>query len=130
MGPSLSGKVRKKAKRLAIEWKGSLVSENGNGGDAVGAMAFLHFVAAYGLLSELSVNELATFSAMAAANDELPELYQIIGLTDKVPGKVLFELLRAGIVLLFKICFRLVLQHVRLLVVAVILLFMLISSSL
>lgn len=84
--PNVSAKVRKRAKKLAIEWKGSLVSDNA---DAVGAMAFLHFVAAYGLLSELSMSELATFSAMAAANDELPELYQIIGLTDKVPSKAL-----------------------------------------
>ncbi|KAL1347644.1 hypothetical protein HN51_023697 [Arachis hypogaea] len=88
VGPNLSDKVKKKAKKIADDWKGSLVSENGAGGDAVGAMAFLHFAAAYSLLPELTLNELATFSAMAAANDELPELYQIIGLTEKVPALV------------------------------------------
>ncbi|KAK7299965.1 hypothetical protein RJT34_10796 [Clitoria ternatea] len=86
VSPSVTSQVRAKAKRLASEWKVSLM--NDGGGDSAGAMAFLNFVAAYGLLSELSMNELATLSAVAAACDELPELYQIIGLTDKVPGLV------------------------------------------
>lgn len=86
VNPYLSVEARKRAKRLFLEWKGSLVIEHN--ADAMWAMAFLHFVAAFGLLDELTVNELATFSAMAAVNDELPQLYQIIGLSDKVPGLV------------------------------------------
>jgi len=81
---SVSSKVSKRAKRLCVEWKGSLASEGG--GDGVGAMTFLQFVAAYGLFSELTKNEIVSFSAMAAANDDLPELYRSVGLTDKVPG--------------------------------------------
>ncbi|XP_061375643.1 FRIGIDA-like protein 1 [Gastrolobium bilobum] len=86
LSPNMSFNVRKKAKALFAEWKGSFVGDNS---DSIGAMAFLHFVAAYGLLSELSTNALTTFSAMAACYyDELPELYQILGLTDKVPELV------------------------------------------
>ncbi|KAK7371950.1 hypothetical protein VNO80_05317 [Phaseolus coccineus] len=83
---SVSLKVSKRAKRLCVEWKGSMASEGG--GDGVGAMIFLQFVAAYGLFSELTKNEIVSFSAMAAANDDLPELYRSVGLTDKVPGLV------------------------------------------
>ncbi|CAL0307363.1 unnamed protein product [Lupinus luteus] len=83
--PNVSDEVRKRANRLFLEWKRSLVKDNA---DAFGAMAFLHFVATYGLLSELSTDELTTFSTTAAANDELPELYKNVGLTDKVPGLV------------------------------------------
>ncbi|OIW16387.1 hypothetical protein TanjilG_19103 [Lupinus angustifolius] len=82
---NVSDEVRKRANRLFLEWKRSLVKDNA---DAFGAMAFLHFVATYGLLSELSTDELTTFSAVAATNDELSELYHNIGLTDKVPGLV------------------------------------------
>ncbi|TKY57372.1 FRIGIDA protein 2 [Spatholobus suberectus] len=81
-----SFKARKRAKRLCAEWKGSLAGDGG--ADGVGAMAFLHFVAAFGLVSELSVNEIVTFSAAAAANDELPELYRSVGWMDKVPALV------------------------------------------
>ncbi|KAK7320331.1 hypothetical protein VNO77_29718 [Canavalia gladiata] len=93
VSPFLSAKVRKKAKTLGAEWKRSLLNDNA---DAVGAMAFLHFLAAYSLLSELSLNELATFSALAAANDDLPQLYQIVGLTDKVPGELVYRVLLTG----------------------------------
>ncbi|RDX79402.1 FRIGIDA-like protein 2, partial [Mucuna pruriens] len=86
VGVSVSLKVKKRAKRVCAEWKGNLVSEGS--ADSVAAMAFLHFVAAYGLLSELTGNELITFSVMAAASDELPELYRTLGFTDKVPGLV------------------------------------------
>ncbi|XP_014502664.1 FRIGIDA-like protein 1 [Vigna radiata var. radiata] len=77
--------VLKRARRLCVEWKGSLPSE---GGEGVGAMTFLQFVAAYGLFSELTDNEIVTFSAMAAGNDDLPELYRSMGLTEKVPGLI------------------------------------------
>ncbi|KAE9614752.1 hypothetical protein Lal_00036153 [Lupinus albus] len=83
--PNVSDKVRTRANRLFLEWKRGLVKDNA---DAAEAMAFLHFVATYGLLSELTTDELATFSAMAATNYDLPELYHNIGLTDKVPGLV------------------------------------------
>lgn len=81
--PYVSFDVKKKAKRLFSEWKVNLVNEITEPG---WTMAFLHFVAAYDLLSELNVSELAAYSATAAARDELPELYQIIALSDRVPG--------------------------------------------
>jgi len=80
---SVSFKVSKRAKKLCMEWKGSLGNE---GGDGVGATTFLQFAAAFGLFSELTKNEIINVSAMAAVNEDLPELYRSVGLTDKVPG--------------------------------------------
>ncbi|KAI5397150.1 Glycosyltransferase-like KOBITO 1 [Lathyrus oleraceus] len=53
-------------------------------------LAFLHFVAVYGFLSELTLAELAAYSATASASDDLIDLYQIIALSDKVQAYTKF----------------------------------------
>ncbi|KAL2316682.1 hypothetical protein Fmac_030558 [Flemingia macrophylla] len=85
-GVAVGPGARARAKRVCAEWKGCLVGDGGL--DGVGAMAFLLFVAAYGLFSELTPNEIATFSATAAAHEELPELYRSVGFADRVPALV------------------------------------------
>ncbi|KAI5437398.1 hypothetical protein KIW84_023491 [Lathyrus oleraceus] len=47
-------------------------------------LAFLHSVAIYVFLSELTLVELAAYSATASASDDLIDLYQIIVLSDRV----------------------------------------------
>ncbi|XP_020206548.1 FRIGIDA-like protein 1 [Cajanus cajan] len=83
---AVSMTVAKRAKRVCAEWKASLVGDAAL--DGLGAMAFLLFLAAYGLFSELTPNEFLSFSATAAANEDLPELYRSVGFTHKVPGLV------------------------------------------
>ncbi|CAI8584273.1 unnamed protein product [Vicia faba] len=83
--PYVSFDVRKKAKRLFNEWKVSMVNENP---EASWAMAFMQFVAVYGFLSELNLGELAAYCASASASDDLPDLYQILALSDRVQGVI------------------------------------------
>lgn len=84
ISPKIESNVREKAKKLAAEWKGKLMNDGAN---TLGALGYLHFVLAYGLVSEVSTDELVDFSVMAANNKEVPELCRLIGLADKVPGK-------------------------------------------
>ncbi|GAU28397.1 hypothetical protein TSUD_257250 [Trifolium subterraneum] len=91
--PHVSFDVRNKAKNLFDEWKVNLVNEVH---EPSWAMAFLQFSAVYGFLVDLSVGELAAHSATAAAAfDELPELYQIIALSDRVQD-VIQKLIERG----------------------------------
>lgn len=84
--PSLSLKTREKALKVAKEWKERMKVHNAN---TLGVLGFFYFVAAYGLVSEFSIDELVDLSAMStgvAENEEFPELCRIIGLADRVPG--------------------------------------------
>lgn len=84
VSPEMESNVREKARKLADEWKGKLINDRAN---TLGALGYLHFVLAYGLVSEVSLDELVDFSVKAANNKEVPELCRVIGLADKVPGK-------------------------------------------
>ncbi|XP_028758508.1 truncated FRIGIDA-like protein 1 isoform X2 [Neltuma alba] len=85
LSPNIGFKVRERAKMVASEWKASLWTD---GAKTLEALGFLHFVVAYGLLSEVSMDELVDFTAMAANNDEVPQLCRTIGLTEKIPDLV------------------------------------------
>lgn len=87
VSPKIEFNVREKARKLAAEWKWKLMTDDGP--NTLGALGYLHFVLAYGLVSEVSMDELVDFSAMAANNKEVPELCRIIGLADKIPGKTI-----------------------------------------
>lgn len=84
-GVGVSSKAREKALKLAMEWKVKLFGDDAT---TMVALGFLHFVYAFGLVSEFSIDELVHFSVMAAVNDRFPELCRSIPLTDIVPGKV------------------------------------------
>ncbi|KAI5388679.1 hypothetical protein KIW84_074375 [Lathyrus oleraceus] len=75
--------LRKKAKRLFNEWKVNLMNENS---EPSWTLAFLHSVVVYVFLSELTLVELAAYSATASTSDDLIDLYQIIVLSDRVQG--------------------------------------------
>ncbi|KAF7815938.1 FRIGIDA-like protein 1 [Senna tora] len=82
ISPKLEPNVRGRARKLAGEWKGKLMNDSAY---TLGALGYLQFVLAYDLVSEVSMDELVYFSAMAANNKEVPELCRIMGLVDKVP---------------------------------------------
>jgi hypothetical protein len=87
--PYVSSDVRKKAEKLFNEWKVNLVNDvhEPSCHEPSWDMAFLQFAAVFGFLVDLNVGELAAHCATAAAaHNEIPELCQIIALSDKVEG--------------------------------------------
>ncbi|KAK7305211.1 hypothetical protein VNO77_43112 [Canavalia gladiata] len=82
---SVSAKTREKALNLALAWKERLVADDAN---VLLALAFLHLVSGFGLVSEFSLDELVRFSVAAAVNQDFPELCQAVGLMDRVPDIV------------------------------------------
>ena len=83
-GVNVRGKARESALKVAIGWKLTLISDYGN---ILGALGFLYFVYAFGIVEEFSVDELVEFGVVAAINGEFMQLCWDIGLTDKIPGK-------------------------------------------
>ncbi|KAK7387148.1 hypothetical protein VNO78_27684 [Psophocarpus tetragonolobus] len=81
----VSDDARERAMKLALEWKERLMGDDDN---VFGALGFLHLVAAFGLVSEFSLDELVEFSVVAPTNEEFPELCRAIGLTKRVPDIV------------------------------------------
>ena len=96
--------LRKKAKRLFNEWKVNLMNENS---EPSWTLAFLHSVAIYVFLSELTLVELAAYSATASASDDLIDLYQIIVLSDRVQGIIQKLIERSKHILAVKYIFSL-----------------------
>ncbi|XP_054819489.1 FRIGIDA-like protein 1 [Prosopis cineraria] len=86
ISPKIEFNAREKARKLASEWKWKFMTDDR--ADATGASAYLHLVLTYGLVSEVSMDDLVEISAMAASNKEVPELCRIMGLVDKVPDLV------------------------------------------
>lgn len=81
---SVSAEASLRAVKLAQAWKEKLVGDDNNACEALG---LLHLIAAFGLVSEFSWDELVDFSVLAPVNEEFPELCRAVGLTEKVPGK-------------------------------------------
>jgi len=81
---SVSAEASVRAVKLGQAWKEKLVGDDNN---AFGALGLLHLIAAFGLISEFSLDELVDFSVVAPTNEEFPELCRAVGLTEKVPGK-------------------------------------------
>ncbi|BAT88541.1 FRIGIDA-like protein [Vigna angularis] len=82
---SVSAEASLRAVKLAQAWKEKLVGDDNNAFEALG---LLHLIAAFGLVSEFSWDELVDFSVVAPANEEFPELCRAVGLTEKVPDIV------------------------------------------
>ncbi|KAK8468524.1 hypothetical protein PHAVU_006G053200 [Phaseolus vulgaris] len=82
---SVSAEARVRAVKLAQAWKEKFVGDDNN---AFGALGLLHLIAAFGLVSEFSLDELVDFSVVAPTNEEFPELCRAVGLTEKVPDIV------------------------------------------
>ncbi|GAU44073.1 hypothetical protein TSUD_368840 [Trifolium subterraneum] len=99
----VNANVMEKAKKLFDEWKVNLNDIY----EPSWSMAFLQFVAVYGFLDDLNVGELAAYSATAAADfDEIPELYQVIGLSDRVQDFIQKLIERSRHVLAVKFIFH------------------------
>jgi hypothetical protein len=76
--------VRKRAKELALEWKGKASSSEVQNFEVMG---FLHLVAAYGLQSEFDGDELVDCFVIVAQFRQAVKLCRAFGLGNKVAGK-------------------------------------------
>ncbi|KAK7246368.1 hypothetical protein RIF29_41235 [Crotalaria pallida] len=83
--PSMSSETRDRALKMAKEWKEKMSVDNVN---ALGALAFFHFVTAYGLVTEIGIDDLVEYAVMSVVvvdNAEFPELRHMTGFADRVP---------------------------------------------
>ncbi|PON43294.1 Frigida-like [Parasponia andersonii] len=79
--PNVGSGSREKAKNLALEWKENMSKDGANPLESLG---FLHLVAAYGLVSELNVDELLDNLVNVARYQPGIDLCRKLGLVDKV----------------------------------------------
>lgn len=93
LGVEIGGGEREKAREMEIEWKRKLVEEDHS--DSVGALAYLHLVFTFGLVGEISVDDVVEFCARAASSKDFCDVIGIMGLVDKVPGMII-ALLRSA----------------------------------
>lgn len=91
-GVSFSEKVRERAKKLALEWKGKVRRMRKD--YCLESLAFLHLVATYGLGTEVDKDDLVDFFFNAARYREATMLCRSIGLGEKVHGEVIGFLIK------------------------------------
>ncbi|KAJ4844118.1 hypothetical protein Tsubulata_028153 [Turnera subulata] len=81
VSPDISLHVKEDARTLAIRWKENLRLRTEN---SIENIAFLLFLAAYGLVPYLSNDEIFGMVATFAQKKEAPEICRALGLTDKI----------------------------------------------
>ncbi|TQD75827.1 hypothetical protein C1H46_038635 [Malus baccata] len=75
--------VKEDAVKLAVQWQAKMRTDTENSWEILG---FLQFVAAYGLLSTLSVDETVMLLGNICQNKPVLQLCQILSFADKIPG--------------------------------------------
>ena len=88
--PIIRGDVRERAKVLAMEWKGKIGRDEENQLESLG---FLHLVAAYGLVSEFSSDEIVDNFVVIARHRQAIELFQKMA-SNKAEGITFFTQVR------------------------------------
>ncbi|XP_010060241.2 FRIGIDA-like protein 1 [Eucalyptus grandis] len=83
---SLSDKVRESSKKVALDWKGKVNPEGPR--HPMQVLGLLDLVAAYGLMSEFSVDELVDYCVIIAHFAQSRDLCRALGLEDKVPDLI------------------------------------------
>lgn len=83
--PQLNDRAKRKAKGLALMWKNRTKKDNTNQAQVLG---FLLLVAAFGLVSEFTFEDLVEYFYFVASSSRGPELCRGLGLGDGIPGKV------------------------------------------
>lgn len=87
ISPNVGVEVRERARKLAVEWKRKVIRDGENPLECLG---FLHFVAAYGLMSEFNMDELIDCIVIIGKYRQTMDLCRKIGLGDKVAGRNMF----------------------------------------
>ncbi|KAL3751167.1 hypothetical protein ACJRO7_012049 [Eucalyptus globulus] len=81
VSPSMSNEVKEGAMKLAREWKVRL-TEKAEG--SLEVFSFLHFLAAFKLVSSFNENEILNLADRVSLNDNAPLLCQTLGLANRV----------------------------------------------
>ncbi|XP_006354307.1 FRIGIDA-like protein 5 [Solanum tuberosum] len=77
--PKIQPTVRKRAMKLASEWKFKMT------GDQLEILGFLYLLASYNLASDFDADELLNLLAVVAEHNKSSELCDLLGLTKKIP---------------------------------------------
>ncbi|PKI77477.1 FRIGIDA-like protein 1 [Punica granatum] len=85
VSPHLTDRAKRRAKGLALMWKKRTQKDASNHAQILG---FLLMVAAFGLGSEFSFEDLAEYFVIVAASNRAPELCRRIGLGDGIPDLI------------------------------------------
>lgn len=84
ISPQISPCVKEESLKMANEWRDNLGKKYHSSGNVYG---FLHFIAAYGLMSNYEADELLSLLISANHHKATPSLCRILGLSDKVLGE-------------------------------------------
>ncbi|XP_030514812.1 myosin heavy chain, non-muscle-like isoform X2 [Rhodamnia argentea] len=86
VSPSTTNEVKKEAMNLAIEWKMKLTEKAES---SLEVSRFLHFLAAFKLVSSFNENEILNLADRVSLNDNAPLLRQALGLASRVTASTL-----------------------------------------
>lgn len=84
ISPNIQPHVRDEAIKLAIEWKGKLMTA-----DPLQIFGFLQLLASYNLVSAFDADEIMSLFESVAHYQQAPELCRSLGFANKAQGKVL-----------------------------------------
>lgn len=84
--PHVGPHVKEDAMKLAVQWKAKMRTDAEN---ALEILGFLHFIATYGLVFTLNVDEIVNLLGMISQHKQVLEFCQTLGSADKIPGKFL-----------------------------------------
>ncbi|PRQ42009.1 hypothetical protein RchiOBHm_Chr3g0452981 [Rosa chinensis] len=82
--PHVGQHVKEDAMKLAVQWKAKLRANAENAWEILG---FLHFIAAYGLIFTLNVDDIVTLLGMIAQHKQALEFCWKLPSEDKIPGE-------------------------------------------
>ena len=84
ISPQINSCVKEEALKMATEWMANLGKKYRSPGNVYG---FLHFIVAYGLMSNYEADELLDLLISANHHKATPNLCRMLGLADKVLGE-------------------------------------------
>ncbi|XP_075098241.1 uncharacterized protein LOC107825057 [Nicotiana tabacum] len=82
VSPKIQPIVRRRARKLAREWKGKMRAMTG---DQLEILGFLYLLASYGLVSSFDADELMSLLTVVAEHNKSMELCRLLGFTKKIP---------------------------------------------
>ncbi|XP_040374668.1 FRIGIDA-like protein 5 [Rosa chinensis] len=82
LSPHAGARVKGDAMKLAVQWKANMRADTENSLEILG---FLHFLATFGLLYTLNVDEIVKLLGMISQHKEALELCQTLDFADEIP---------------------------------------------
>ncbi|KAK9919673.1 hypothetical protein M0R45_028258 [Rubus argutus] len=82
--PHVGPHLKEDAMKLAVQWKAKMRTDPEN---ALEILGFLHFIATYGLVFTLNVDEIVNLLGMISQHKQALEFCQTLGSADKIPAE-------------------------------------------